>query len=98
MKVDMTEVLVGYDGKSMKDKIDGELVDATVRQAIVTAVSSLVEKDSPMVKVEKDVLAMKVFQNDEVDLDEKEITLIKDRVGALYAPRIVGQIETLLTV
>lgn len=98
MKINTTQVLVGYDGTPMKDNVNGELVDATVRQSIVTAVSSPVEKDSLMKKVEKDCLAMKVFQNDEVDLNEAEIIIIKERVGELYAPRVVGQIVTLLTV
>ena len=82
----------------MKDNVDGKAIDATVKMAIVNAVLSPVERENGVEKVKKYELAKKVYASDEVDLDEDEIKLIKDRVGETYAPIIVGQIYELLKV
>jgi len=78
--------------------VDGQAVDATVQMGIVNALLSAVEKDKGVEKIKKYELAKKVYSNVEVDLNEDEIKLIKDRVGELYAPVIVGQIYELLKV
>ena len=86
------------DGQVMKDNVNGEAVDATVKMAIVNAVLSPVERESGIDKVKKYELAKKIYASDEVDLNEDEIKLIKDRVGETFAPVIVGQIFELLKV
>jgi len=82
----------------MKDNVDGQAVDATVRMAIVNAVLSPVQKESGIDKVKKYELAKKIYASDEVDLNEDEIKLIKDRVGETFPPMVVGQIYELLKV
>ena len=85
-------------GETMKDSVDGEAVDATVKMVIVNAVLAPVQNEKGVDKVIKYELAKKVHSNDEVDLDEKEIAMIKDAVGENFAPIIVGQIYELLKV
>ena len=99
MLVNVNQVLKTLDGQTMKDNDgQGNAIDATVKMAIVNAVLSPVQKESGVEKVKKYELAKKVFNADEVDLDEKEIALIKERIGELYAPVIVGQVYELLKV
>ena len=98
MLVKVNVPLVTMDGQVMKDNIDGQAVDATVRMAIVNAVLAPVQKESGIEKVVKYELAKKIYSNDEVDLDEKEIAMIKTCVGEGFAPVVVGQIFELLKV
>jgi len=98
MLVTVNQVLKTLDGQVMKDNVDGNAVDATVKMAIVNGLLSPVQKESGVDKVKKYELAKKVFNADEVDLDETEIALIKDRVGETFAPIIVGQIYEILKV
>ena len=107
MLVNVNQVLKNFASETMKDMVEQTdeegkrttvAVDATVKMAIVNAVLSPVQKESGIDKVKKYELAKKVFNADEVDLDEDEIKLIKDRVGETFAPLIVGQIFDLLKV
>jgi len=86
------------DGQVMKDNVDGQAVDATVKMAIVNAVLAPVQNEKGVDKVKKYELAKKVYNSDEVDLDEKEIATIKERVGETFPPIVVGQIYELLKV
>ena len=98
MLVNVNQVLKTMDGQVMKDNVDGNAVDATVKMAIVNAILSPVKDESGVDKVKKYELAKKIYASDEVDLDEKEIALIKARVGEGFAPIVVGQIFELLKV
>lgn len=98
MLVKVNIPLKTLDGQVMKDNMDGEAVDALVKMAIVNAVLSPVERELGVDKVKKYELAKKIYASDEVDLNEDEIKLIKDRVGETFAPIIVGQIYELLKV
>jgi len=98
MLVKVSVPLKTMDGQVMKDNVDGEAVDATIKMVIVNAVLSPVQKESGVEKVKKYELAKKIHSNDEVDLDEKEIAMIKDAVGENFAPIVVGQIYELLKV
>ena len=98
MLVKVNVPLRTLDGQVMKDNVDGQAVDATVRTAIVNAVLAPVQKESGIEKVKKYELAKRIFENDEVDLNEDEIKTIKDAVGENFAPIIVGQIYELLKV
>ncbi len=99
MKVDVAQVLKNITGQPMKDTdANGEATDATLKLAIVNALLSPVQKETGIDKVKKYELAKKVYQNDEVDLNEDEIKLIKDRVGEVFPPLVVGQIYEILKV
>lgn len=99
MLINVNQVLKTIDGQIMKDSDgQGNVVDATIKMIVVNAILSPVEKEPGVEKVKKYELAKKVYASDEVDLNEDEIKLIKDRVGEVFAPVIVGQIYELLKV
>ena len=99
MLVNLDIPLVNMDGQVMKDNDgQGNAIDATVKLAIVNAVLSPVQNENGVDKVKKYELAKKVYASDEVDLNEDEIKLIKDRVGEMFPPIVVGQIYELLKV
>jgi len=98
MLVNVNQMLKTIDGETMKDVVDGKAIDATVKMAIVNAILSPVKDESGVDKVKKYELAKKIYASDEVDLDEDEIKLIKERVGEGFAPIVVGQIFELLKV
>jgi hypothetical protein len=83
-------VIMDNDGK-------GNAVEATVRMALVNAILSPVQQETGMEKVKKYELAKKIHDQDEVELSMDDIELIKDRVGEIYAPVVVGQLYSLLS-
>jgi len=99
MLVKVNVPLKTMDGQTMKDTDgQGKAIDATVKLVIVNAVLSPVQNEKGVDKVKKYELAKKVHTSDEVDLNEDEIKLIKDRVGETFPPIVVGQIYELLKV
>ena len=96
MLLDNTKVLVTLAGEPLKESVDGEAKDVTVKTVIVNALLNPMEKDTGMQKMEKEELARKVYQNDSVDLTIEQVKLIKDRIGEMYAPIVVGQVWRLL--
>ena len=99
MLVKVNVPLKTMDGQVMKDNDgEGKAIDATVKLAMVNAILSPVQKESGIDKVKKYELAKKIYASDEVDLNEDEIKLIKDRVGETFPPIVVGQIYELLKV
>jgi hypothetical protein len=99
MLVNVNQTLKTMDGKTMKDNDGtGNAIDATVKLVIVNALLSPVRDEKGVDKVRKYELAKKVYASDEVDLNEDNIKLIKERVGEVFPPMIVGQIYELLKV
>jgi len=97
MKIDVTRVLTNMDGQIMKDMVDGEAVDATLRMVAVNAILSPVQKESGMDKVKKYELAKRIHvATDEVELSAEDISLIKERVGEVFPALIVGQVFKIL--
>jgi len=96
MVLDVTKVLVNIAGESLKESVNDVAVDVILRTVVVNALLSPVEKDTGMKKMEKEELARKIYQNDSVDLTIEQVKLIKDRIGEMYAPIVVGQCWRLL--
>jgi len=96
MKLVVTQTLKQFDGTPLKDMVNGEAVDATVRQAVVNALMAPVEGDDGVAKVRKYELAMRVYKEEEVDLTVEEAAIIKTAVGKSFAPIVVGQLFNLL--
>lgn len=98
MKINTNQVLKSLSGEALKDRNDkGEMVDATLKIAIVNALLAPVQKEEAgTIKIKKYELAKKVFQNDEIDIIAEDISLIKGRVGEVYPPLLVGQINEIL--
>ena len=98
MLVNVSKTLKAISGETMKDVVDGNAIDATMKMVIVNAILSPVKDESGVDKVKKYELAKKVYASDEVELTAEEISLIKERVGEGFAPIVVGQIFELLKV
>jgi len=97
MLIKVDTPLKNMDGQVMKDMVDGEAVDATLRMAMVNAVLSPVERESGMDKVKKYELAKRIhYATDDVELSAEDITLIKERVGEVFPVLIVGQMFNIL--
>lgn len=100
MNFNFNESLKTINGQIMKDNDgQGNVVDATFKLVVVNAILSPVQKETGVDKVKKYELARRIFAaENEIDLNEEEIKLIKDRVGELFSPLIVGQIYELLKI
>ena len=91
MLVKVNVPLKTLDGQTMKDNIDGQVVDATLKLIAVNAILSPVQKESGIEKVKKFNLAQRIYDNDTVELSVEEVSLIKERIGELFPPLVVGQ-------
>lgn len=97
MLVKVNVPLVNMDGQVMKDNDgQGNAVDATLRMAIVNALLTPVQNEKGVDKVKKFNLAQRIYGDDEVELTIEETGLIKERIGEVYAPVIVGQVWNIL--
>ena len=96
IKIDVP--LRNMDGDVMKDNDGtGNVIDATVRLALVNAILSPVERESGTKKVEKYELARKIHKAEsEVELTVEEISLAKERIGEVFPALIVGQMFNIL--
>ena len=105
MKLDVTRVLKDLYGKDMieaaKDE-DGVItkkpmtIRAVLGNVLVTSVQSDQAPAKPEEHVERFMLALKVVQDDEVELDSKQIVNLKTWIAARYAPLITGQLCMIL--
>lgn len=101
MKVDVTQKLYQVDGKTpMQDVVNGEAVDATLRMALVNALLNPSKKqEDGMTKVKNYDLAMRVYKETEIEINEDDIKLLKEKVGEAFpSPLIVGQVYKLLSI
>lgn len=98
MKINVNQTLKNLAGQPMKDQDgEGNVVDATLKLALVNAVLAPSQKESGVDKVRKYELARKIHVSDEVDLTAEEIALCKKAVGEVFpSPLIVGQVMDLL--
>ena len=99
MKVNVDQVLKNMDGSSMKDvDVDGNAIDATLKMAIVNALLAPVERESGTDKMRKFNLSQKAYAGGEIAFDLDELKLIKDRVGDIFPPLVVGTVYQALGV
>lgn len=97
MKVKVNQKLVALNGNVLKDNDgQGNVIDATLKTAIVNGLLAPVQKESGVDKVKKYELALRIYKNDEVELSAEDIVLIKKCVGENFAPIVVGQVWELL--
>lgn len=98
MLVDVSNELKQLNGQPLMDNVNGEAVVVTFKDVIANALLSPVQKEQRVDKIRKYELAKKVYDGGKVDLNEEEIKLIKDRVGDVYPPIVVGPVFELLKV
>ena len=76
--------------------LSAESEPLTLRLVINRAIMTPLKKDelTPESGVKRTLLAMRIHESDEVELDSDEKTLVKDRVAKVYqhAPIIVGRV------
>lgn len=97
VKIDVP--LKTLDGQVMQDNDgQGNVIDATLKMALVNAVACPDAKDTPAQKIEKGELARKIYlAKEKVDLTVEEIALCKKRVGEVFPnPIIVLQVTEIL--
>ncbi|MGD0799004.1 MAG: hypothetical protein ABR910_14905 [Acidobacteriaceae bacterium] len=90
---DFTQVLVGIDGKPLQNGDARTTAPLTLGDAAVNALESQTPDDlksSGADKFKLDELARKVYRNSDVTLSVEEIAAIKERIGKVYGPMVVG--------
>jgi len=100
MKLKTEVVLTNLSGEALKDtNTKGEAVDATLEMCLINALLAPMgqgKTEAGTEKLKKFNLAKKINDNKEVDLSADDIVLLKNRVGEVYPPLIVGQVYELL--
>jgi hypothetical protein len=90
---DFDQVLIGIDGKPLQNGDARTPTPLTLGDAAVNALESQTPDDAKSSGAEKfklDELARKVYRNKDVTLSVEEIAIIKDRIGKVYGPMVVG--------
>ncbi len=98
MKIDLNEVLIGYDGKEIINSQDDK-TPTTVRKVLeVALLSASPEEYKTGEQKYKVYKLLKRIGGDieEADLAAADITLLKDVVAAVYGPAVVGTVFDLL--
>ena len=91
MKVDFSTKLKDFGGKPIpKSPTDQEAI--TLGEIAVNSLLSMTDADQKMPALEKfklGKLAERIYGKKEVDLKSEDITLLKKRIGAIYATIVV---------
>jgi hypothetical protein len=97
MKINVTNRMNDFSGTVIKDEKDQFI---TLRSLIVNALLNgpSDNKEDGMAKLTKGQLARRIFEEDEVDINENEIIMIKDVCGKSYGPLAVLYIYEALAV
>lgn len=95
MKVDVSKQIYHINGDLIPSDEKG--TPLTVKIAIIRALVALKQDDKAEDKVTKFFLARKIQESEgEIDLTAEEIVLIKNSVGTMFSPEVVGTVwETL---
>lgn len=99
MKIQFNQILKDLDGENMQEATPKGNKDLTLKSACVNAlfVELQDERTSGKDKLERYALALKIHNsNDEVELKVEEFALLKNRVGKLYLPLIVGRVYEII--
>ena len=105
-KIDVTQTLKNLDGSDLTDATQicptcGQATEArtwTLRLVLQNVLMAVVRDENPdgAEKALRYALAMRIHQNDEVELSVEERAKLKDLVGKVYGPLIVGQVWEML--
>ena len=98
MKIDLNEVLIGYNGKEIKNSATDD-TSTDVRKVLEVALLSASPEEYKTGEQKYVIYRMlKRVGGDaaEADLSAADVTLLKDVVAAVYGPAVVGVIFDLL--
>lgn len=96
MKIHVERTLKTIDGEDLKRE-DGAIL--SVREVMLNSLLSPFPDERNLSgedKVKRYSIAMRIHKESEPDLNVEELTLIKQLVGKLYFPLIVGQMWEIL--
>ena len=107
MKIDFTHKLTTIGGKELTYAVAAcascgrphEEGLRTMRNACVDALTSVMTHDQGETgtsKVERYQLALRIHNEDMVNLTAEEIVIVKTRVGMVFGPLVVGQVWPML--
>jgi len=96
MKIDFDSKLIDLKGKVLKDTVEGKQVELTLKDPCLNALLANTTKpqNAPIEtgrdKFKKYNLAKKINSGGAVELISEDITLIKEQLGLIYPPLLVG--------
>jgi hypothetical protein len=94
--IDVTGVIKSFEGKTLQDTDEhGKACDASVKISIVNGLLAHLPQDIGTVKLQKYLLAKKVFHADKVELNQQEQQLIMHSVMTVFSPMVIGGIHEL---
>ena len=101
MKIDFSTLLYGLDGEVLRStpmKAGDKGKPQTLGRVCVDALVALERNATPDGKTsfERYQLAEKINDKKEVDLEAEEIVILKERVGVVFGPVVVGPAYKLL--
>ena len=102
MQIDFSQVLNGFDGTPLRQiKVEGQPPEAiTLRDAAVEALNRPEPREQidEVEKLKRFTLSLKVYgsRGDGADLTVEDIALIKQRIGKIFPPIVVGRSFELL--
>ena len=100
MKLNVTRILKDLYGKDLIEVSDNIQKSITIRSILASVLVTGVQSDRapapPEEHVERFMLALKVVQDDEIELDSKQVVNLKKWIAARYAPIITGQLCMIL--
>ena len=91
--IDFTQVLTGLDSRPILNTDAKPPAAFTLGDVAVNALENQIDEDRNLagsVKFDRDQLARKIYHAKAAILTAEEIALIKERIGKLYGPLIVG--------
>jgi hypothetical protein len=95
MKVNFDSKLLHLDGQVLKNRD----ADFTLKSAAIEALMNIAESDRTAKgedKFKRYELAVKVNAGGEVEITPEEATLLKQRIGEVYGPAVIGPAYKLL--
>ena len=99
--INLNQTLIGYDGKEIHLTSDKDSPVATLKDICVVALETVTqEHDGPSLsaleKFKRDRLARRIYEASTIELTAEEISLVKERIGKVYGPYVVGAAWPLL--
>lgn len=95
MKINLEQVLKSLDGTHLLSEDQKEI---TLGKVCVGALTNMLptEQATGEVKFQRFQLAQKINGQKEIELTSEEIVIIKERVGVLHSPLVVGLVYEML--
>lgn len=91
MKVDLSKELEGLDGKPLVNESNVSMTVADVLKVVLTMTLEGDEKDSGEQRIRKFNIVDSIYKskNDSVDIEAKDVELLKERVLKIYPSPII---------